>query len=305
VFLLSGGAITFARLKLEEPVAVLAVRRWDYPPGEVSPGPHGAPVFSPRAFAEAAAGAAQLCGGKLSRASAVFPDSWSRTITLDFESLPSTRKDRADMVAWKLKKLLPGRVDDLEISFAEIPGTSGAVRLLVSAFPRETLRSIEAAFAARGIRIGLLAPATLALFAGADERLAKAAGGDYLLLHRAPGATSLLIARGGQPLFYRQKSQLGEAEPEEAAEEVSPAQRLGQELRLSLSYYSENLGGGKSLSALYLWDEEGDSKPLASAAPLATEAISAHLLSVDPSFQSAAAVYPEIWPSLAATRESA
>lgn len=307
VFLLSPAGITFVLLRRDPRPGVAIVRRFDYPPGETTTGPFGTPVFGARAFADLVAGSRRLAGGKLARACVVFPDSWARTITLDFETLPERQKDRADMVAWKVKKLLPGRVEELEIQFAEISAPAAGVRLLVSAAPRETLRSIETAFAAAGVRVGLLLPATLALFNGADARLSRAAGGDYMLLHRTTGSTSLLIARDGRPLFFRQKSTL-ETEAEESGTpapgaELTAFQRLEQEIRLSLSYYSDNLGGDR-IRALYVCDE--DHQPLPELPEsLAAQPLTAALLAGDESLDAAAATHPEIWPALAASAEGA
>ena len=84
-----------------------------------------------------------------------FPDAWARTMTLDFDLLPPGRKERAEMVHWKIKKLLPGKVDELEVAFAEIPKTGGGARLLVSAAPgkrcaRSQARSRRRACASEG-----------------------------------------------------------------------------------------------------------------------------------------------------------
>ena len=309
VFLLSPAGITFVLLRRDPKPGVAIVRRFDFPPGETAAGPFGTPVFGTRAFTDIVAAARRLAGEKLARACVVFPDSWARTITLDFETLPERRKDRADMVAWKVKKLLPGRVEELEIQFTEISPPAAGIRLLVSAAPRETLRSIETAFAAAGVRVGLLLPGTLALFNGVDTRLSRPAGGDYMLLHRTPGATSLLISRAGRPLFYRQKSTL-ETEPE-AEESEAPApgveltasQRLEQEIRLSLSYYSDNLGGDR-IRALYVCDEDHQPLP-ALPGSMAAQPLSAALLAGDESLDAAAATHPEIWPALAAWPEGA
>lgn len=305
VFLLTPGGITFVQIRREEKPGVAVARRFPAPAAGAVVSPFGTPVFSRHAFAEIVEAARRLAGGRLSRACVVFPDSWARTITLDFDTLPERRRDRADMVAWKVKKLLPGRVEDLEIDFCEIPRTAEGIRLLVSAAPRETLRSLESAFADSGVRVGLLMPATLALFNGLDARLSKSAGGDYLLLHRAPGTTALLIAREGQPLFYRQKSGVEDEDATpDAAAEMTAAERLEQEIRLSLSYYSESLGGG-NLRALYVCDEEPQALPSPAASPVPPQPITAALLAADESLDAAAATHPEIWPALAATQESA
>ncbi|HWC66138.1 MAG TPA: hypothetical protein VG777_08645, partial [Thermoanaerobaculia bacterium] len=242
-FALTDSGATYVRVGEGEKPAVSLLRHFDFPADAFTLGAFGTPVFASDAFAPVVAAARRAGPGALRRASVVIPDAWARTMTLDFDLLPPGRKERTDMVHWKLKKLLPGRVDDLEVSFAEIAKTGEGARLLVSASPRETIRSIEAGFAASGVRVGRLQPATLALFNGLDRRLAKAAGGDYLLLHRSRGTSSLLIARGGHPLFYRQKST--------AVDAVDDA----QEIRLSLSYYTEAFSGPTAPPPLYVLDE--------------------------------------------------
>jgi hypothetical protein len=214
-------------------------------------------------------------------------------MTLDFDLLPPGRKERGDMVHWKLKKLLPGRVDELEVAFAEIAKSGEGARLLVSASPRETLRSIDAGFAASGVRVGRLQPATLALFNGLDRRLAKAAGGDYLLLHRSRGTSSLLIARGGHPLFYRQKST--------AVDAVDDA----QEIRLSLSYYTEAFGGTTAPPPLYVLDEAAEGAAYPDLDALAPTALGGDVLDADPSLALHAKAHPEALAAAAAAWEPA
>ena len=232
-------------------------------------------------------------GRAVRRTCVTIPDAWARTLTLDFDVLPSGRRERSDMVNWKIKKLLPGRVEDLEIVFSEIPKTGEGIRLLVSAAPRDTIRSIESAFGAVGIRVGLLSTSTLAFFNGFDDRLSRSAGGDYLLLHRSGRTSSLLIARNGHPLFYRQK-----AATEEGTDDA-------QELRLSLSYYAETLGGAET-PALYLWDEPTSAghEGSESLEPMRMRPVNAALLLADSSLDLHSAAHPEVLAAAAATLEN-
>ena len=291
-FALTDAGATFVRTTIGGRPGIETLRHVDFPPGSFTLGFFGTPVFSPDAFGPIVTAARRAGPGALRRASVAFPDAWARTMTLDFDLLPAGRKERAEMVHWKIKKLLPGKVDDLDVAFAEIPKTGGGVRLLVSASPRETLRSIEAGFAAAGVRVGRLQPSTLALFNGFDRDFARAAGGDYLLLHRSRGATALLIARDGQPLFYRQKST--------AADPVDDV----QEIRLSLSYYAESFGD-TAPPALFVLDEGGDAAGHGSLEPLPATAVSAELLDADPSLALHAKPHPEAFSAAATTREAA
>lgn len=298
-FALTETGATFARVWRGERPGITVLRSHEYPEGSVAPGGHGAPVFSEAAFSGLVASARQAAGQKIRRACVTFPDSWTKTLTLDFDVLPEARRERTEMVNWKIKKLLPGKVEELDITYSEIPKADGGTRLLVCAAPRDTLRSIEDGFAASGIRVGSLTPATIALFNGLDSRLSRAAGGDYLLLHRSPGASCLLIARGGKPLFFRQKP-----ESEGREEDV-------QEIRLSLSYYSENLGGG-NVAAFYLWDEttgeavgEGFGDLSAADSSLSPREITPGILLADESLGLHARSHPEVLCAAAAVLENA
>ena len=145
------------------------------------------------------------------------------------------------MVVWKLKKLLPGVTADLSVVFRDMPPVAGERRLLVAAAPAETLHSVEQAFDAAGVRVGALAPASLALFEGLAPTLAARSAGDYALVHRSPGSLVFVIARESAPLFFRQRP----VEAEDGDHE--------QEVRLSLSYYAEKLKG-PGLAASYFHD---------------------------------------------------
>jgi hypothetical protein len=292
-FALTDAGTTYVRVSREARPGVELLRHFDHAPGSFTLGSIGTPVFAPDAFAPIVEAARRAGNGRLRRAGVTFPDAWARTMTLDFDLLPSGRKERAEMVHWKIKKLLPGKVDELEVAFAEIPKAGEGARLLVSAAPRETLRSIESGFAAAGVRVGRLEPATLALFNGLDRRLAAAARGDYLFLHRSRGATSLLIARSGRPLFYRQKST-----SHDPVDDV-------QEIRLSLSYYAESFGEAAP-PALFVLDEAA----LGAAAypdldPLPATAVSAEILDVDPSVALHARAHPESLAAAASAWEAA
>lgn len=321
-FAITAKGATYVHVARGERASVSAAGHLDFPAGSSVPGTLGAPVFSATAFTTLAAAARKLVAGRISRAGVAFPDSWARTITLDFDLLPANRRERTEMVAWKVKKLLPGRPDGVEISFHEIPPARASlappenpdakdseeskgsalppapvqekrspVRLLVCATPRETLHSIEAAFSHVGIRVGRLLPATLALFDGFDRRLARAARGDYLLLHRAEGTISLLIARDGLPLFYRQKS---------SAQEDTD---ISQELRLSLVYYNENFGEGKT-PPLFVCDEENGEGTLLVSSPLSARRFSPELLETDETLGVQAASRPDLWTAAAVVLEN-
>jgi hypothetical protein len=289
VFSLLTDGVTWANVRREPPPGFVETRYFAYPPSSLGAGPSGTPLFSREAVADAVEVARKLSGGRLTKASVVFPDSWARILPIDFDTLPQSEDAVRDMVLWKLKKLLPGISEELSVVFEEMPRAGdGGIRLLVSAAPTESLRSIEQSFESVGVRVGALTPASLALFEGLSPVLAPLAGGDYGLLHRSAGSLVFVIARNGSPVFFRQR-------PDEEGDEDQD-----QEVRLSLSYYLEKLHGG-GLSAVYIHDATPERElASASALPVKPTPISGKLFSADRGFDDRVTARPELLPAFAA-----
>jgi hypothetical protein len=286
-FCLQAQGVTYASVRREPPVGFAQSRHFVYPPNTLGAGPLGTPLFTREAVAESVEAGRRLSGDRLSRASVVFPDSWARMLPVDFDSLPDSEPAVADMVLWKLKKLLPGVTTDLTVVFREMTPTGPLRRLLVAAAPKETLASIENAFESAGVRLGMLLPASLALFEGLSGRLAARARGDYALIHRAPGSFVFLVASDGTPVFFRQRPS-DEAEGDHA-----------QEIRLSLTYYSEKLSG-KGLAAVFSHDETPADGPLSDAFPVPVETLAGRLFGADAAFDERVSARPELLSAFAA-----
>lgn len=292
VFSLLADGVTWANVR-RDPPGFIDSRHFPYPSNTRGAGPSGTPLYSREAIVEAVDTARRLSGGRLNRASVVFPDSWARILPIDFDTLPQSEGSVREMVEWKLKKLLPGITEELAVVFEEMPRVAegGEIRLLVAAAPSETLRSVEQSFESAGVRVGALAPASLMLFEGLAPALGELAGGDYGIIHRSPGSLVFVIARDGRPVFFRQR-------PEEEGEGADEEQ--DQEVRLSLSYYSEKLHG-TGLSAVYVHDA-APGRELASAAalPVRPTTLSGALFAADRGFDERIAARPELLPAFAA-----
>ena len=298
VFVLLPEGVTYARVRLEEPAGFEETRHFRYPGGALTPGSStsAAPVLTREAIAEAVKAARALAGGRLSRASVIFPDLWARTLPVELESVPDDSDAGREMVLWKLRKLLPGHPTDLAITYEPMPTLTDEKRVLVAAAPRETVESIERAFDEAGVKVGYLAPAGLAIFEGLARTLSRAASGDYALLHRSSGALSFFIARGEEPIFFRQR-------PPEGHEEAD-GDMQDREARLSLSYYAERLKG-PGLSAVYVHDElPGRELEKTTAFPVSVVPLSSRLFSgdgaPDKTFDERLAARPELLAGFAA-----
>jgi hypothetical protein len=287
VFCLLDEGVTYARVRDEAPAGFAEVRHFRYPSGSLGGRAGPAPLLTREAVAEAVKAARALSGWRLTRASVVYPDSWARILPIELETIPSEADAGAEMVLWKLKRLLPALTGDVAVVYEPMPVLSEEKRVLAAAIARAVLEAIERSFEELAVRVGYLAPASLALFEGLAPALSSAAGGDYALLHRSGGALSFFIARGTEPIFYRQR-------PPEADEDQD------QEARLSLSYYAERLKG-PGIRAVYVHDEsvEGDLANV-SAFPVAPVAVTGRLLGADAGFDERVRARPELLAGFAA-----
>jgi hypothetical protein len=293
VFVLLPEGLTYARVSRDEAASFEETRHFRYPGGTLT---GGTPVLTREAIAEAVKAARALAGGRLSRASVIFPDAWARILPVELESFPDDSDAGREMVLWKLRKLLPGHPTDLAIAYERMPALTDEKRVLVAATPRETVESIERAFEETGVKVGYLAPAGLALFEGLARTLSDAASGDYALLHRSSGALSFFIARGEDPIFFRQRPPEGHEESDSDMQE--------REARLSLSYYAERLKG-PGLSAVYIYDElPGRELEKTTAFPVSIVPLSSKLFSADGApnsmFDERIAARPELLAGFAA-----
>jgi hypothetical protein len=297
VFCLLPEGVTYGRVR-RDPAGFEEARHFRYPGGGLTsasgppPGAGSPPLLTREAIAEAVKAARALSGGRLTRASVVFPDVWARILPVELESFPDNSDAGREMVLWKLKKLLPGHPTDLAVAYERMPVLTDEKRVLVAATPRETVESIERAFEEAGVKVGYLAPASLALFEGLSRLLAGSSSGDYALLHRSAGALSFFIARGEDAIFFRQRPPAGHDEDDGDAHE--------REARLSLSYYAERLQG-PGIAAVYVHDElPGRELEKAAAFPVTPVAISGRMFSADGGFDERVAARPELLPGFAA-----
>jgi len=287
VFSLLDEGVTYARVRRTPPPGFEEVRHFRYPAGRLEAGTSGGPLLTREALAEAVKAARALSGGRLARTAVVCPDSWARILPVEVEQLPTDRGAVAEVLAWKLKKLLPGATPEFALAWEPMPVLAEEKRVLVAAVPRETVDSIESSFGELHIRVGYIAPASLAIFEGLASFLAKSAGGDFALLHRSPGNLSFLIGRGDSPIFFRQRPPDGDEDQD-------------REARLSLSYYAEKLKGA-GLKAVYVHDElPGGELGRISAFPVSPVALSGRLFEADPGFDERLKTRPELLASFAA-----
>lgn len=166
----------------------------------------GAPLRDPQLFSELVAGFVSRLAGPITAASLIVPDAWMRLTFTEITEIPTQAKARDEILRFKLKRLVPFRVEDLRLSAVEVtpfPNQEEPRRLLLGFAIDVLLNQLEDAFATAGVTLGGITNTTMALVAS----LERAAGSKTLVglvtVHEA--AYTLSFFRDGEPLLYRYK----------------------------------------------------------------------------------------------------
>jgi hypothetical protein len=209
-------------------------------------GPLGGPLRDPAGFREIVAGMVRAIPGGVREASLVLPDTWLRVTFTESGDLPKSADALDEVLRWKLRRLVPFRVDELRVNATEvspIPGQEEPRRLLLGFAVEQLLAQIEDAFAAAGVRIGQISNASLSLLAA----VAPSIGGAFsaLVLVGDEGYT-LIFSRGGEPVLHRYKGFTGNLP------ESSRASFVGRDLKLTRNFLDEHFPGSAIGSVLLL-----------------------------------------------------
>ena len=253
VFAVDGSSVRLARFQQDADgrFELVSFTRLQLPSDSFHTGPLGGPLKDPPAFQATLAAWLAEQGESMADASLVLPDRWLRVAFSDIESLPRAEGARTEALRWKLKQLVPFRVDDLRVKAVELTGASSSgssaeASPIMIGFGAEVLLSeLEAAFAKAGVHLGLIL----------NESLASAA------LFAEPGLIaqivvreldySVLLLRDGEPVLVRQKILDGSLDANVLGSMVE------RELRLTQGFVQEQLDGEQLRAALILPDRPG------------------------------------------------
>lgn len=217
-----------------------AYRSVELPPESFAEGLLGGPLKEPGAFREGLAGFIASLDEPVKAASLVVPDAWLRLTFSEAVDLPDAGAARDEVLRWKLKRLVPFRVEDLRIQGVDVtrPGAGPGDRRLLLAFALEVvLAQLEEAFAAAGVTIGQISNVGLSLLGALPPPAGEAIQG--LAVVDGDGAYSLAFSRGEAPMLHRYKA---------AGRELSSATRgslVERDLRLTRTFLEEQLGAGR------------------------------------------------------------
>ncbi len=190
----------------------------------------GQNVVDRAAVAGALKRACERLGATPARAALVVPDVVAKVSLVRFEQVPARGEDLEQLVRWQVRKSAPFAVDDAVVTFSPGAAADGTGREFVVAMARHaTLREYEGVCEDLGMHAGLV---DLATFSVANLYLAAAdsPAGDWLLVHMRPEYTSLVILRGADVIFFRNRAE-GDDET------------LSDLVHQTAMYYQDRLGG--------------------------------------------------------------
>lgn len=201
------------------------------PPGLVTPSLNGQNLSDVKAVGQAVGRLLARLGARARRVALVVPDSIAKVSLVKLDAVPERAQDLDQLIRFHVRKAAPFNVDEAQVSYSAASALPGGAReFVVAVARRNVIREFEAACAEAGAHAGLV---DLATFSLVNAVLGSEGGGngDALLVHLTADYASIVILRGANLIFFRNRT--------EGAEE-SVADLVHQ----TAMYYEDRLGGG-------------------------------------------------------------
>lgn len=239
---ISAGRVAVVALTLRGGApAVTGVATEPLPEGLVTPVLNGVNVHDVNRLGAAIKAAADRVAPRPRRAALLLPDSVGKVSMLKFDQVPAKSQDLEQLIRWQVRKAAPFRIEDAQVSWTDgAAAPDGGREYFVVVARRDVVESYERACEAAGIHAGIidivspnLVNAVLASPQPVADLSAAGSAGDWLLVHAAPEATTLLVVRQGQLIFYRSRPSEGTFAD------------MGDLVHQTAMYYEDRLGGGR------------------------------------------------------------
>jgi hypothetical protein len=197
----------------------------------------GGPLLELAAFEQALDRLLETITVPVEAASLVLPDDWVRVTFMQVDELPRDAAARDEVIRWKMKKLVPFRVDELRLSGLEVeplPDQEERQRHLLSFALDTLLQQLETIFSARGIRLGQIGGSSLCLLQALGEPLEDVGLGALVVVH--PASYTMIFCRRGEPVMHRHKGFPGDP--------ADPGSRslVSRDLSLTRRFLDEQVG---------------------------------------------------------------
>ncbi len=201
------------------------------PEGALVPALNAANVRDRAAVRAALGRALEQAGVRARRLGVVVPDSVARVSLVRFDTVPSRPRDLDELIRWHLRKAAPFRLEDAQIAATPGAAVDGGREFIVVLARRDVVAEYEQVCAEVGAHAGLVDLSTFDLINAALLASRQPPSADWLLVHRAPDYTTLVIVRGADPIFFRSR-------PNDAED------GLADLVHQTAMYHEDRLGGG-------------------------------------------------------------
>lgn len=182
------------------------------PPDAFLSGPLGGPLRDPAAFTRVLAELVQSVPGGVKEASLILPDAWLRISFAESGDLPTNETALDEVLRFKLRRLVPFRIEELRVAAAEVeplPGQTEPRRILLGFAVEQLLAQLEEAFAACNVHVGQIGNESLSMLDALPE---GDEDGFTALTTVDENGYTLVFARGGEPILHRFKGKTGSTE---------------------------------------------------------------------------------------------
>jgi hypothetical protein len=213
VFALDASAITYGCfLRANSELELREFHRVALAPDSFGEGLVGSTLQEERSLRESMDELLSRLGTPVTEATMVLPDAWLRIAFAESADLPRSMAEREEVLRWKLKRLVPFRVDDLRLESMEVEALTNQnePRRLMFGFAAEALIGhIEAMFSSYGIRLGLVSNVSLSLTQAVEERFGSARLTAVVSVDKEGYA--LAFTQHGSPVLHRYKTDASKA----------------------------------------------------------------------------------------------
>jgi hypothetical protein len=178
-------------------------------------------ILRPEDLARKVAGVASVLGGEKGPFGLLLPDGAVRVSILEFETLPTDRKEQESLIRWKMKPLLPFPAEDARLSFELAPKDAEGMEAVVMAVKKSVLEEYESMLDALNGEVSLVLPSSASLL----PLLNDDAGAGEMLLNISPTHLTAVVAKGQQIRLWRNHAMNGKSSGESLIAAIEEAAR--------------------------------------------------------------------------------
>ena len=164
-------------------------------------------IVRPDEVARRVRGVASALGTDKGPFGLLLPDGAVRVSILDFQALPSDRKEQDSLIRWKMKSLLPFPLEEARLSFEIAPKEAGGLEAVVMAVRKSVLAEYESVLDALNGDVNLVLPSSAALLPLLNEN----ADAGEILLNISPTHLTAVVAKGRQIRLWRNQAMNGKS----------------------------------------------------------------------------------------------